>query len=53
LPVALCKRFQQPFAITHRQPEPFEVGFAQFRQHVEVDIVRLEQLSNLLEPIVA
>jgi hypothetical protein len=53
LAVALREHFQQPFASTQRQPELFEVGFPQLRQHIEVDIVRLEHLGNLLELIVA
>ena len=46
-------RLQQPPAIAQRHAELFEIALAQFRQDIEVDIVRLERVGILFELVPA
>ncbi len=46
---AFGDRLQQPAAIAQRHAELFEIALVQFRQDIEVDVVRFERVGILLE----
>jgi hypothetical protein len=45
----LGDRLQQPAPVSQRQTEMLEIALTQFRQDIEIDVVRLERIGILFE----